>query len=89
MGKKKHNYRTTAMIAGLATFTALVWMGAVARVLWNRHIQKTPVARAPQGADSKPASRRTAVQANMLELQTVPHQGPGGMFPGDLPTRNR
>lgn len=85
MGKSK-NHKLTAAIAGLATFTAIVWIGVVGRVVISRHIHKTPVAQAPENAQSKPVPQSDSepAEARMVP-QSAEQRGPGGVFPGDTP----
>ncbi|MFN0205921.1 MAG: hypothetical protein ACKVS6_06365 [Planctomycetota bacterium] len=85
MGKRQNNKLTNA-IAGLATFTAIVWIGVVGRVLILRHIHKTPVAHAPENVQSKPAPPSESDPASPRPVLASPQlRGPGGVFPGDTP----
>jgi len=85
MAKRQINKLTTA-IAGLATFTAIVWIGVVGRVVLLRHIHKTPVAQAPENVQSKPAAANESEPIPPRPVLATPQlRGPGGMFPGDTP----
>lgn len=93
--RNNHHPGMTALVAALATFTVLVWVGVIARVVISRSTSETGIAHAPATPQSQPIR---AVQADLhpraRESAPAPDaprtpMTPGGIFPGDVPSVKR